>query len=161
MRERLDNREPDIGNGAPVEIDPLEAIWALPAATRREPGLQRRLLDRAGAHLGRIVAFGWVVFVGSVFFEPVPAPGSVTPLWADLLIAGFFLALGTAGILGVMRGGRMAFGAASIAGLLGLSLAVGCMATGHHPVGWWAWELVATSALTILALAGLRRHRRS
>ena len=98
--------------------------------------------------------------MGSVFFEPAPTPGSVTPLWADLLVAGFFLSLGTAGILGVMRGGRVAFGVASIAGLLGLSLAVSCMATDHHPVGWWAWELAATGVLTVLALAGFRRSGR-
>jgi hypothetical protein len=160
MPERLDKREPDTRNDESLEVDPLEAIWALPAATGRESGVQRRSFDRVGAHLGRIVAFGWVVFVGSVFFEPAPTPGSVTPLWADLLVAGFFLALGMAGIFGVMRGGRLAFGAASIAGLLGVSLAVSCIATDHHPVGWWAWELAATSVLTVLALVGLRRLRR-
>ena len=147
--------------GAPPD-DPerLEELWALPWPSHpSEPGPVRRLLAGVDERLGGIVALGWIVFVASVFFEPAPPEGATTPIWAELLIGGFFLALCAAGILAVSRHGRLAFGAAFGAGILGLSLAVGCMVTDHHPVGWWGWEMGATAVLAALAAAGLRRSR--
>jgi peptidoglycan/LPS O-acetylase OafA/YrhL len=163
MPDVTDLRDPKPVRDEAAEIERLQALWELPVPELeqpvRKPGVARTLLARVDERLGSVVAIGWLVFVASVFFEPAPQPGTETPVWAQGLIAGFFLALGTAGILALAKGGRLAFGAAFVAGLLGLGLAVGCMATDHHPGGWWAWELAATGVLTVLAVAGLRRSR--
>ena len=158
MPDLIDVRDRDLESSTLEQVD-LEGIWSTPYPPVESPSRLERIGRSVGPRLGKLVAFGWIVFIASVFFEPAPNPGSVTPLWADLLIASFFFALGTAGILGALRSGRLAYGAASIAGLLGIGLAISCVATDHHPVGWWSWELAATSVLTVLAGAGFRRSR--
>jgi hypothetical protein len=160
MADLTDLHETERTRAPGPDTERLEELWALPWPSQpAHPGRVRRLLSEVDARLGGIVALGWIVFVGSVFFEPAPPEGTATPIWAEVLIAGFLLALCTAGILAVTRGGRLAFGAAFGAGILGLSLAIGCMATDHHPGAWWGWELAATGVLTALAAAGLRRSR--
>ncbi len=160
MTDLIEERAPEKEETRSNDVD-LEAIWTAPYPAPARPQPARAASDTTGPWwLGRAITIGWVVFLGSVFFAPAPQPGQVTPVWADFLIAGMFFGLGTAGILGMTKGGRAAYGAAFCAGILGMGLAVGCMSTAHHPGGWWAWELVATSALTVLAAAGLRRSRR-
>ena len=143
---------------ANVELRELEELWAAPL--RREPRL-RRLGRRLSPHLGKIVTAGWLGFMVSVYFEPAPNPGAVTPAWADFLIAGLFLSLGAAGLTGWLRSARGGFAAATAAGVFGLALAIGCVTTDHHPGSWWAWELGATSVLLGLGALGLKRSLRS
>jgi len=160
MSDLMDERDSRVKPPSRSEVD-LEAIWdaPYPAEPKPAPARVRGIDEIAPGRLGRIITFGWALFVFSIFFEPAPNPDAVTPVWANALVAGFFVALGAAGILGVLRGGRLAFGIAALGGTLGLALAIGCVATDHHPAGWWAWELTATTLLTALAVAGLRRSR--
>ena len=144
-------RDPD------AELLELEQLWA--ASPRSESRL-RPLLGRVSPHLGKVLALGWLTFLASLYFEPAPNPGAVTPTWADFLIAGLFLSLGTAGLTGSLRSVRVGFAAATAAGVFGLALAIGCMTTDHHPGSWWAYELGATSLLLGLSTLGLRRTLR-
>jgi hypothetical protein len=140
------------------ELRMLEELWAAPVATEREPQAGRTsawLRDR----LGWILAGGWLAFVVSLFLVPAPDPELVVPLWAEALVAAFFLTLGTAGIMAALRTGRSAYAAATVAGLVGLGVSAACGATEHHPSAWWIYELAATGALTALAVTGLARRR--
>jgi hypothetical protein len=139
-----------------AELRMLEELWAAPAAT--EPRAIRTT-PWLGEHLGWILAGGWLAFVVSLFLAPAPDPELVVPLWAEALVAAFFLTLGTAGIMAALRTGRSAYAVATVAGLVGLGVAAACGATEHHPSGWWIYELAATGALTALAVAGLGRRR--
>jgi hypothetical protein len=152
-----DTRETRLDEGPDEQVRRLEELWeaspeAPPARTERAAG-RRRIL-------GPALALGWLVFVVSVFFEPAPEPGAVTPLWGEYLILSFWLALGAAAIMGFARFGRGAYAAATIAGALGMGLAVACRTTEHHLGWWWAYELGATSALAAAGAVGLLRSRR-
>jgi hypothetical protein len=155
MAERLLTEERD----QEAELAMLEELWAASAAlpARSRLGVVRDWLTE---RLGWVLAGGWLVFVASVFFTPAPSdPAAPVPLWADALIAGFFLSLGTAGILAAVRAGRTAWIAAAVAGGVGVALGVGCLTTAHHPSGWAIYELAATGALTALAVTGMSRRR--
>jgi hypothetical protein len=141
-----------------AELRMLEELWAAPAA-----GEQGSPAGRAGAWLsdrvGWLLAGAWLAFVVSLFLAPAPDPELVVPLWAEALVAVFFLTLGTAGIIAALRTGRSAYVAATVAGIVGLGVSAACGATEHHPSGWWIYELAATGALTALAVTGLVRRR--
>jgi len=143
-----------------AELRMLEELWAAPAATEREPHV-RRTSSWLDDRLGWILAGGWLAFVVSLFVAPAPDPELVVPLWAEALVAAFFLTLGTAGIMAALRAGRSAYAAATVAGLVGLGVSAACGATEHHPGGWWIYELAATGALTAFAVTGLVRRRSS
>jgi hypothetical protein len=141
-----------------AQLRMLEELWAAPVAT--EPGAQRnRAFSWVGDRLGWILAGGWLAFVVSLFLAPAPDPALVVPLWAEALVAAFFLTLGTAGIMAALRTGRSAYAAATLAGLVGLGVSAACGATDHHPSGWWIYELAATGALTAVAATGFARRR--
>ena len=143
--------------GGAAEIRELEELLAAsPAPVRRV----LRLRGLVAHHLGKLVALLWVVFLVSVAFQPAPDPEAVTPLWADLVVAGFFLSLGTAGLTGWLRSARGGFAASTVAGLFGVTIAVGCLATDHHPGSWWAYELGATALLLGVSVLCLRRSSR-
>jgi hypothetical protein len=133
--------------------DELEELWAAPA---REPDVSHRPLPG----LNRILAWGWGVFVVSIFFEPAPAPNAVYPVWGYVLSAAFFAALLVAGLFAVRGATRLSLGAASAAGLAGLALAIGCRATAHHAGAWWLYELGASAALLALGAIALARSPR-
>lgn len=141
-----------------ADLRMLEELWGAPAAGEgvRQP---RRVSVWLSERLGWILAGGWLAFLVSVFFAPAPDPDLVVPLWADVLVAGFFLSIGTAGITAAIRAGRPAYLAATVAGIVGLGVAAACAATEHHPGGWWVYQLAATGALTALAVTGLARRR--
>jgi len=134
----------------------LEELWAAPAVPEARP---RRTSAWFSRRFGRILAAAWLAFVGSLFLTPAPDPELVVPLWADSLVAAFFLVLTTAGIMAALRTGRSAYATATAAGVLGLGAAVGCGVTGHHPSAWWIYELVASGALAALAATRLVRRR--
>jgi hypothetical protein len=137
------------------EIRELEELWAAPATPEPDVG-PRRARTLALPHVpGGLVAAGWVAFmVGVLLFEPAPDPHAATPLWGQLVVAGWALALLAAAATGPL-GPRLGFAVATGAGVLGVVISVACRTTGHHPGSWWLVELGATAALTALAAVGL------
>jgi hypothetical protein len=77
-----------------------------------------------------------------------------TPLWGDVVAASFFVMLLSAALAGPSLP-RLGFAAASVAGSLGMVMAVACRTTGHHTGSWWLVELGATAVLTAAAVGGL------
>jgi hypothetical protein len=143
------------------EIRELEELWAAPAATERPlPAGPRRLnLSLPWIH-GWYLAAGWLGFFAMVLVaEPAPSPDMHTPLWADLLVGANLVALFGAALLGPLFG-RVGFGAAGVAGGVGIAIAIACTATGHHAGNWWLAELGVTAALTGLAAAGFAQRLR-
>jgi hypothetical protein len=142
-----------------AELRMLEELWAAPPVEEAGQSRLRLITGWLSERLGWMLAGGWLVFVVSLFFQPAPADSAAeVPLWAEALVAGFFLSLGTAGILAAVRAGRSAWIAASVAGAAGVALGVGCLTTGHHPSGWAVYEMAATGVLAALAFTGLRRR---
>ena len=137
------------------EIRELEELWAAPAAPEPAPPLRAhgtRALPLVPAHY---LVYGWIAFVvGVMLFEPAPDPHAATPLWGNLVVAGWALALLAAAATGPALP-RLGFAAATVAGGLGIVISVACRTTGHHPSSWWLVELGATAALTALAVVGL------
>jgi hypothetical protein len=137
------------------EILELEELWAAPAApepaaTFRAP--RTRALPLVPAWC---LGWGWAAFViGVMLFEPAPDPHAVTPLWGNLVVAGWALALLAAAFAGPALP-RVGFAVATVAGALGMVISVACRTTGHHPSSWWLVELGATAALATLAAVGL------
>jgi len=139
------------------EIQALEELWAAPAAEKPKPALPRR--RSLPLVPGWLVAAGWLAFFVAASFAPPPEPGMVWATWAvavELVMIGLLLA---AAGLGAMFG-RGGFGAAALAGLLLIPLAVNCSAAEHHMGNWWLAELGAAIALTALAAVGLRQRLR-
>jgi hypothetical protein len=139
------------------EILELEALWAAPAAEEPKPEQpKRRTLPLVP---GGLVAAGWLAFFVAASFAPPPEPGMAWATWAiavELVMIGLLLA---AAGLGAMFG-RCGFGAATLAGLLLIPLAVNCSAAEHHMGNWWLAELGAAIALTGLAAVGLGQRLR-
>jgi hypothetical protein len=140
------------------EIRALEELWDAPAAA--EPRVSK--LERWNLPLvpGRLLAAGWVAFFTlALLFEPAAEPGATIPSWAvAVFLVHISLLLGAAGIGPVLA--QAGFGAAALAGPLGMLLAVECRAAEHHLGNWWFAELGATAALTGLAAVGLAQRLR-
>jgi hypothetical protein len=136
------------------ELRELEELWTAPAAL--EPLSARpSLLDRLPFVPGWLVAGGWAVFFLVVIgFEPAPEPQMAIPLWADLVFGSMLVLLFTAAFAG-RELPRLGFGAATVAGALGMAIAVACQTSGHHMGNWWLFELAATGALFGAAATGL------
>lgn len=155
----IETREPELTDDRADELRRLEELWATPAeAPAAAPSVPGR--DWLGTLLGPTLALGWLAFIVSVFFEPTSEPGAATPLWGEYLILTFWLSLGAAGIMAAARVGRGAYAAATIAGGLGIGLAIACRTTAHHLGSWWIYELGATAALTAFGALGLARSRK-
>lgn len=114
---------------------------------------------------GRQVAAGTVAVQVAVLFavlaiEPAPSDATVAWQWIGELLAGGYLVALVAGGLLVDWPSR-SLRASGIAGALGLGLAVGCPATGHHEMAaWWFGEIglfAAAAAAPLLARRLLRR----
>jgi hypothetical protein len=140
------------------EIRELEALWAAPAAAEPQPmTARRRSLPLVP---GALLAVSWVAFFVVVeTFAPAPEPGMTWPAWSiavQLVMIGLLLA--GAGFGGLF--GKAGFGAATLAGVLLIPLAVNCRAAEHHLGNWWLAELGAAIALTGLAAVGLGQRLR-
>jgi hypothetical protein len=154
-------------NERTVDVEELEALWEAspsdpdeapaatgPAATGRG-SRPRALLSAPSRISGGWIALAWLLFIlGMMIFEPSPSPEATIPLWGTLVLAGNLLALVAAALIGPASP-RLGFGAATLAGALGVAISIGCRTTAHHPGSWWLVELGATAALTGLAAAGL------
>jgi hypothetical protein len=146
--------------GAPatrvVDLDELELLWSAPAAEPSAP----RSIARAAARValgGHALAGAWIAVL-AVALAGTPAAEEVTPpIWTDVVLFGFLLALAGAGAAG-RHAPRVGFAASAVAGALGTVLGVACRATEHHTGGWWVYETAAFGALAALSLAGLARR---
>jgi hypothetical protein len=136
------------------QLRELESLWEAPAAL--EPlRVRASLLDRVPLVPGWLIAGGWAVFFLVVIgFEPAPEPHMAIPLWADLVFGSLLVLLLTAAFAG-RELPRIGFGAATVAGALGIAIAVACQTSGHHIGNWWLFELGATGALFGAATTGL------
>jgi peptidoglycan/LPS O-acetylase OafA/YrhL len=142
-----------------AEIDELERLWAAPVA-RRQPRRRELVLGR----VPRVVAVAWIAFVVAVFaLEPASNPAATTPLWADVTLAAFWLALLGAALLAKLGKVGAALGGSAFAGFVGVAVGYACGATEHHLGAWWMAEAGVCGALGLLsaaALAGRSRARR-
>ena len=140
------------------ELRALEKLWAAPAFGELPmPRARRHGLPSVP---GRLVAAGWVAFFTlALLFEPAAEPGAAVPAWAvAVFLLEVTLLLGAAGIGPLFA--QAGFAAATLAGPLGILVAVECRASAHHLGNWWLAELGATAALTGLAAVGLVQRRR-
>jgi hypothetical protein len=140
------------------EIRALEELWAAPAfGEAPAAGARRRGLP---AVPGQLVAVGWVAFFTlALLFEPAAEPGATVPSWAvAVFLLEVTLLLAAAGIGPLFS--QAGFAAATLAGPLGMLVAVECRAAAHHLGNWWFAELGATAALTGLAAFGLTQRLR-
>jgi hypothetical protein len=138
------------------ELQALEELWAAPALG--EKPVRRAWLPWVP---GALLAGAWLVFYAVVLaFEPRPEPGMTSPVWATTLSAVMLLLLVAAVSVGPVFS-KLGFGFATLAGPLGIVLAVNCRASGHHLGSWWLVELGATLALTGLAAVGLSQRLRT
>jgi len=138
------------------ELRALEELWAAPAAGELQAPSRRLPLVP-----GALVAGGWATFFFvALAFQPAPEPGMTWPVWATAVsFAQLGLLLGAAAV-GPMFS-RIGFAAATLAGPLGIVLAVNCRASEHHLGNWWLVELAAAVALTGLAAIGLAQRFRT
>ena len=138
------------------ELRALEELWAAPAAGELQAPSRRLPLVP-----GALVAGGWATFFFvALTFQPAPEPGMTWPVWATAVsFAQLGLLLGAAAV-GPMFS-RIGFAAATLAGPLGIVLAVNCRASEHHLGNWWLVELAAAVALTGLAAIGLAQRFRT
>jgi hypothetical protein len=138
------------------ELRALEELWEAPALGETRTLPPRRLPLVPGA----LVAGGWLTFlVVAVTFQPAPEPGMTWPVWATTAsVVQLVLLLGAAAVGPLF--GRIGFAAATLAGPLGIALAVNCRASEHHLGNWWFVELAAAVALTGLAAVGLAQRLR-
>lgn len=137
------------------ELRGLEELWEAPAFG--EAQTHARLLPLVP---GSLVAAGWLTFfVVAVAFQPAPEPGMTWAPWVTAVsIVQITLLLGAAAIGPLFS--RLGFAAVTLAGPLGIALAVNCRAAEHHLGNWWLLELGAAIALTGLAAAGLVQRLR-
>jgi hypothetical protein len=139
-----------------VPIEELERLWAAPAA-RKRPGR----LERAADYVPRAIGLAWVVFVACVLaLEPASNPAATIPVWAEVTLVAFWLALLSAGLLAFIGLSGPALVASATAGFVGVVLGYACGATEHHLGAWWMVEAGVCGALGLLSLAALSARRR-
>jgi hypothetical protein len=144
---------------APASVEELERLWRTPAATARARRTRRGRLVRTALG-GRVLVGAWVAVV-VVALAAAPAAENVTPpLWTDVVLFGFFLALAGAAA-SAARAPRSAFAASATAGALGTVLGIACRATEHHAGAWWIYETASFAGLAALSLAGLATRFRT
>jgi uncharacterized membrane protein AbrB (regulator of aidB expression) len=137
------------------DLQALEELWSAPAYA--EPKAPSR---RVSLVPGALVAGGWLTFfVVAIAFQPPPEHGMTWPVWATTVsVVQLTLLLGAAAVGPLFH--RVGFAAATLAGPLGIALAVNCRASEHHLGNWWLVELGATIALAVLAATGLFQRLR-
>jgi hypothetical protein len=138
------------------DLRALEELWAAPAFGEATPARRRVPLVP-----GALVAAGWVTFfVVALAFQPPPEPGMTWPAWVTAASIVQITALLGAAAIGPLFS-RVGFAAATLAGPLGIAMAVNCRAAEHHLGNWWLLELGAAVALTGLAAVGLAQRFRT
>jgi hypothetical protein len=109
---------------------------------------------------GRVLVVAWVTVLTVALAAAPAAEGVTPPLWTDVVLFGFFLALAGAATAAT-RAPLWAFGASAVAGALGTVLGVACRATEHHTGAWWIYETASFAGLAALSLAGLATRFRT
>jgi hypothetical protein len=146
----LDHSEP--------QVDQLERLWTMPATAA--PRRRESRAPRVAARLPHSLAVGWVTFVVAVIaFEPAPNAAAVVPLWAELTLTAFWVALPAAALLGWFGRIGPALGVSAVAGCIGVALGYACHASEHHLGAWWLVEAGGCGALGLLSLAALASRR--
>ncbi|MGH3038703.1 MAG: hypothetical protein ACRDLZ_04745 [Gaiellaceae bacterium] len=137
------------------DLRALEELWVAPAYG--EAKTRPRTLPLVP---GALVAGGWLTFFAvAIGFQPAPEPGMTWPAWVTAVsVVQILLLLGAAAVGPAFA--KLGFAVASLAGPLGIALAVHCRAAEHHLGNWWLVELGAAIALTGLAAAGLAQRLR-
>lgn len=110
----------------------------------------------------RWLSAGWIAALAAIWtFEPVPSnPAAPTPWWAVVTYVAFLTSLG-AMFVGAARRRSWGMGFSALAGGLGMVLAYGCLATGHHLGAWWLVEMGIFGGLTAASVAPRRAVRDS
>jgi hypothetical protein len=148
-------RPPSYGT-TPAELEELEWLWRAPAASPRAGRAVVQGLARV-AFGGPVLAAAWIAVL-AVALAGTPAAQNVTPpLWVDVVLFGFFIALAGAAVA-ARRAPLWGFVGSTVAGALGTVLGVACRATEHHTGGWWIYETASFAALAALSLVGLARN---
>lgn len=142
------------------EIRELEELWSVPLE-ESEPATSTRseLLRQLRRHrVGLAFAAVWLAFM-TVLMTLGPSAGAVaTPGWAEQ-VAGVLLTALLLAPLGLFNR-TVGYGAATVAGVAGISLAVGCFAGGH--TGFWSsFQLVGFGALAAASAVAIKRSQRS
>ena len=106
----------------------------------------------------RWLSTAWIVALAALWtFEPVPSnPAAPNPWWAWVTYVAFLVSLGVM-FVGSARRRSWGLGFSAVAGGLGMVLAYGCLATGHHLGAWWIVEMGIFAGLTAASVAPRRR----
>jgi hypothetical protein len=99
------------------------------------------------------------VLVVVIGFAPAASPEASTPLWANLTLTAWWVALLAAGILAWSGRARSALACSAVSAGCGVALGYACRATEHHVGSWWLVETVAFGALAVLSVACLAVRR--
>lgn len=135
----------------------LEALWAAPAARRP----RRSVAARLSPWLVRALVLSWAaVLVAVVGFAPAANPEAATPLWADVTLTAWSVALLAGAVLGRMGYGLAGLAGSGISAGCGVVLGYACRATEHHVGSWWLFETAAFAGLALLSVACLAARRR-
>jgi hypothetical protein len=139
-----------------VELRELEELWAAPAAR----GSRTPVVSSLSPWLVRALVLSWAaVLVVVLGLAPAANPEAATPLWADLTLTAWSVALLTGAILGRMGYGRAGLAGSGISAGCGVVLGYACRATEHHVGSWWLFETAAFAGLALLSIACLAARR--
>ena len=151
----------DVPSRRLAEIRELEALWAVPLEVTEAPlTAQSSVLQPLRRHrVGLALAAAWITFIAVLLALGPSADAAVGPPgWAEQ-VAGVMLTVLLLAPLGVFNR-IFGYGASSIAGLCGISLAVNCFTQGH--TGFWtSYQLAGFGALAAISAATLVRSRHS
>jgi hypothetical protein len=143
------------------ELQALEELWAAPAARPRGRRSRPHFVRLVRA-LDRTLLLAWgaalVVVIG---LAPAPNPEASPPLWANLTLTAWWIALLAAGILAWSGRARRVLACSALSAGCGVALGYACRATEHHVGSWWLVETAAFGALALLSVAGLAVRRAS
>ncbi len=140
------------------EIRELEELWEVRSPTSEAVAIEHRTMwqELGQRRVGIALAGGWLAFMTVLFALGPSDSATVTPLWVDQVAGLMFTALLFAPLGAFNR--TFGYGASSVAGLCGISVAVNCLTAGH--TGFWSsFQLVGFGALAAVSVATLVRGR--
>lgn len=138
------------------EIRQLEALWDVPSQASETTAIERRTLwqELCQRRVGIALTAAWLTFMTVLFALGPSASATVTPAWVDQVAGLMFTALLFAPLGAFNR--AFGYGASSVAGVCGISVAVNCFTAGH--TGFWSsFQLAGFGALAAVSVAMLVR----